>query len=80
MRPYRADLHLLPNALDLNRYRFRLREEPQPRMVWLRAFHEIYNPFLAAEVAALLGDSFPDIRLTMVGPDKGDGSLPRSES
>ncbi|HYJ48027.1 MAG TPA: glycosyltransferase family 4 protein, partial [Pyrinomonadaceae bacterium] len=73
MRPYRNDLLLLRNGIDLNRYRFRLRENPAPRLVWLRAFHQIYNPSLAPRVVALLQEEFPDIRLTMIGPDK-DGS------
>jgi len=75
MKSYRADLQLLPNALDLNLYSFRLRSKPQPRLIWLRAFHNIYNPQLAPRVLSLLADIFSDIRLTMVGPDKGDGSL-----
>ncbi len=78
MSPYRADILLLPNALDLNVYPFTARTSPGPRLVWLRAFHEIYNPGLAIRVLALLRPEFPEIRLTMVGPDKGDGSLRRA--
>ncbi len=79
MKLYRAKLRLLPNALDLNKYSFRLRSKPQPRLIWLRAFHEIYNPLLAPQVLALLVGTFEDIRLTMVGPDKGDGTLQRTQ-
>lgn len=75
MSPYRRDLSLLPNPLDLSSYRVRMRENLQPRIVWLRAFHEIYNPSLAPQVLSLLATDFPDIRMTMIGPDKGDGSL-----
>jgi glycosyltransferase involved in cell wall biosynthesis len=77
MRPYRADIRLLPNPLNLSSYRFSLREQPQPQLIWLRAFHEIYNPLLALKVVALLTADFPDIRLTIIGPDKRDGSLQR---
>jgi glycosyltransferase involved in cell wall biosynthesis len=80
MRPHREDLRLLPNALDLNAYPFRLRAAPRPRLVWLRAFHEIYNPTLAPEVVRLLAEAHPEVRLTMVGPDKGDGSLQRTRA
>jgi glycosyltransferase involved in cell wall biosynthesis len=73
--PYRADLRLLPNPLDLSSYTFRLREQPGPRLVWLRAFHAIYNPSLAPRVLAELSQDFPGLHLTMIGPDKGDGSL-----
>jgi glycosyltransferase involved in cell wall biosynthesis len=77
MRPYRSDLQLLPNALDLSNYPFHVRSAPHPRLIWLRAFSEIYNPSLAPRVIALLAEDFPDVSLTMVGPDKGDGSLGR---
>ena len=78
MSPYRADILLLPNALELNACPFTARTSPSPRLVWLRAFHEIYNPGMAIRVLALLQPEFPEIRLTMVGPDKGDGSLRRA--
>lgn len=78
MRSYRDDLEILPNALDLSRYPFRLRSRPEARLVWLRSFHEIYNPSLAPRIVAELAGEFPDLRLTMVGPDKGDGSLGRA--
>jgi glycosyltransferase involved in cell wall biosynthesis len=77
MRPYSSDLHLLPNALDLSIYRFRQRENPQPHLVWLRAFHETYNPLLALKLEPLLVPDFPGIRLAMAGFDKGDRSLQR---
>ncbi|HKQ80512.1 MAG TPA: glycosyltransferase family 4 protein [Blastocatellia bacterium] len=65
---------LIPNPVNLDNYRFQLRHRPSPRIVWLRAFHVIYNPALAPRVLSLLASEFPDIHLTMIGPDKGDGS------
>jgi glycosyltransferase involved in cell wall biosynthesis len=75
MRDYRADLKLLFNALDLSRQSFQERAVARPQLVWVRAFCEIYNPTMAPAVVAELAGEFPDIRLMMVGPDKGDGSL-----
>ncbi|HEY8187113.1 MAG TPA: glycosyltransferase family 4 protein [Pyrinomonadaceae bacterium] len=75
MKPYGDSLLLLPNPLDLDIYQFKQREQPQATLTWLRAFHATYNPGLAPKVVALLAQDFPDISLTMVGPDKGDGSL-----
>jgi glycosyltransferase involved in cell wall biosynthesis len=75
LRPYRTDIKLLPNPLNLRSYVFRHRERPAPNLVWVRAFDSIYNPSLAPRVLALLAPEFPDAHLTMVGPDKGDGSL-----
>lgn len=77
MSPYRSDLCLVLNALDTSRYSFRLRNSAKPSLVWLRAFHEIYNPSLAPKVLKLVSEKFPDAQLTMVGPDKKDGSLER---
>lgn len=75
MRPYRDSLVLLPNALDLARYPFRLRSNPQPSLIWLRAIGRIYNPAMAVYVVAALKEEFSGVRLNMVGPDKRDGSL-----
>jgi glycosyltransferase involved in cell wall biosynthesis len=75
MEPYREDLRLLPNPLDLDAYPFAVRERPGPRLVWLRAFHRVYNPALAPRVLARLVVDHPQATLAMIGPDKGDGSL-----
>ena len=79
MKPYRDSLRLLPNPLDLGIYKFKMRERPQPYLTWLRSFHANYNPSLAPRVVALLAPEFPDIHLTMIGPDKGDGSMQRTK-
>lgn len=75
LREFRSDIRIQPNPLDIGHYDFRLRAQPQPKLVWLRAFHQMYNPLLAVEVVALLATEFPALTLTMIGPDKGDGSL-----
>jgi glycosyltransferase involved in cell wall biosynthesis len=75
LRAFRRDLTLLPNAIDLEQYPFRLRQQPHPHLIWLRAFHRIYNPALASRAAALLNLEFPDLKLKMFGPDQADGSL-----
>ena len=72
---YNDALQLLPNALELELYEFRARRNPRPRLIWLRAFHKMYNPNLAVKVLALLTEDLPDAHLTMIGPDKGDGTL-----
>ena len=74
MRQYRQDIVLLPNPLDLTKYPFTRRQHPSPNLVWLRAFHDNYNPSLAVQVVALLAKDFPAVRLVMMGPNKGDGS------
>jgi glycosyltransferase involved in cell wall biosynthesis len=75
MRRYRGDIVLVPNALPLASFPFRARTEPKPKLVWVRAFHATYNPSMAPRVLAALVADFPGARLTMLGRDKGDGSL-----
>lgn len=74
MGTFHTDLKLLPNALHLSRYDFRLRCKPLPNLVWLRAFHSVYNPTQAVKVLSLISNSYPQSRLLMAGPDKGDGT------
>jgi glycosyltransferase involved in cell wall biosynthesis len=80
LRPYRPDLSLIPNALELALYPFRSRNAPRPRLVWVRAFHEIYDPSLAVRVLAEVRARHPEATLEMVGPDKHDGSLERTRA
>jgi glycosyltransferase involved in cell wall biosynthesis len=75
MAAYRPDFLIQPNPLNIDSYKFRLREKPNPYLIWLRAFHGMYNPTMAASVLALLTKEFPDVYLTMLGPDKEDGSF-----
>jgi len=70
-------IELIPNAIDLSRCRFVPRRNPLPRLIWLRAFHDLYNSVLAVETLAALRPDFPDTTLRMIGPDRGDGELGR---
>lgn len=74
MSSYHQDLVPLPNPLDLAKYPFKHRKHPASNLVWLRTFHDLYNPSLAVRVVALLAKDFPTVRLVMIGPNKGDGS------
>jgi glycosyltransferase involved in cell wall biosynthesis len=71
-------MHLVPNPIDAAAYRYRPRAPVQPHLVWVRAFHKIYEPELAVLALGELAGEFPSARLTMIGPDKGDGSLQRT--
>ncbi|MGD0778602.1 MAG: glycosyltransferase, partial [Candidatus Solibacter sp.] len=70
MKFWRSDIRLLPNAIDRSLYPFLPRETLRPKLVWLRAFHDVYDPWTAVRVLALLKDRFPDIALLMIGPEK----------
>lgn len=73
MRHCRSDIRLLPNAIDGSLYSYVERERVRPKLVWLRAFHEVYDPWAAVRVLALLKPRFPDATLLMIGPEKGEG-------
>jgi glycosyltransferase involved in cell wall biosynthesis len=79
MEHYCPGIWVLPNAIDLSLYPYRERGPARPELVWLRAFHEIYNPVMAIKVVRELALKYPAVQLTMVGPDKGDGSLQRTQ-
>lgn len=80
LRRHRSDLVLLPNAIDISTYPFRERRTLRPKLVWLRAFHSIYNPVLAVDVLAALAETNAGVELAMIGPDKADGSLDRTRA
>jgi glycosyltransferase involved in cell wall biosynthesis len=71
---FRNDIQLLPNALDMRQYPFTLRHNLSPQLVWLRSFHDIYNPSIVPYILEKLISTFPNIMVRMIGPDKGDGS------
>jgi glycosyltransferase involved in cell wall biosynthesis len=80
MSPYRKDIVLIPNSLFIKNYTFRLRSAPRPSLVWLRAFHDIYNPQMVPRLIDHLRIPFPDIVLEMIGPDKADGALQETQA
>lgn len=60
-------LSIIPNVIRLNEYDFVLRHRVRPRLLWMRAFSDIYRPWLAVEAVAQLLQRFPDAVLTMAG-------------
>lgn len=74
LRHVREDLALVPNAIDIETYLFRERTRAAPRLIWLRAFHRVYNPTLAVKTLERLTQANPDVHLTMIGSDSGDGA------
>lgn len=68
----------IPNFIELEKYPFKERLKLKPRLLWVRSFHQIYNPELAVKIIAALKKEHPAIFLTMVGPNK-DGSRARVE-
>lgn len=69
----RLKVQVIPNVVvRLGEYPYRRREEVRPRLFWMRAFHEIYNPLMAVRVLGRLRAVYPDATLIMAGQDKGE--------
>ena len=67
-------VQFIPNSIDLEAYSFIERSHLKPTLLWVRSFHEIYNPQMAVEVLNLACKKYPEATLCMVGGDK-DGSM-----
>ncbi|MCW3078898.1 glycosyltransferase family 4 protein [Segetibacter sp.] len=65
---------VIPNNISIGAYPFRQRTNCAPAILWVRSFHQIYNPTLGIRILYTLLKTYPGATLTMVGPDK-DGSL-----
>ena len=64
----------IPNALEIEKYRYIQREFNIANLLWVRSFSKIYNPCLAIHILKKLKDAGIPAKLCMVGPDN-DGSL-----
>ncbi len=72
---YQNEIMVIPNGIDIAAIAYKLRNSFSSDLIWVRAFHQTYNPELAVKVLSSLVKEYPKAKLTMVGPDKGDGSL-----
>lgn len=75
MKVYYPSIRLIPNAIDYEKYQKNTAENTIPTLLWLRAFHKIYNPELCPRLLAELNRRDLLVKLIMIGPDKGDGSM-----
>ncbi len=75
LTPLFSNIRYIPNGLSIKAYPFRLRDKVGRILLWLRAFHQTYQPQMAVQILANLVKEFPDVKLIMVGPNKNDGSL-----
>ncbi|OIQ36299.1 MAG: hypothetical protein BM563_11110 [Bacteroidetes bacterium MedPE-SWsnd-G1] len=60
----------VPNIIDISVYDFKKRESYLPKILYVRAFHQIYNPTMAVRVLAQVKEEFPEVCLCMIGPEK----------
>lgn len=64
-------IRVIPNIIDLDLYPFKIRRGIEPKMIWMRSFHPIYNPHMAVEVLKLIREEHSNASLVMAGLDKG---------
>ncbi len=62
----------MPNPIDISKFPFKLERSNANKILWVRAFTEIYKPQLAVNVLKKIKVNYPNATLTMVGPDKGN--------
>jgi glycosyltransferase involved in cell wall biosynthesis len=62
---------VIPNIIDIEIYPHRIRRCIKPKILWMRAFHPIYNPEMALRAFAIIRREHPDATMVMAGVDKG---------
>lgn len=63
-------LHV-PNFIEKSQFLYKWEANLGKKLLWVRAFTYIYKPEMAIRVIAKLKDKYPNIKLSMVGPDQG---------
>ncbi len=63
--------HIIENPINLSAYIFIPKKILRPRILWMRAFDEEYNPEMAIRVAGLLSKKYSDLTMVMAGKDDG---------
>jgi glycosyltransferase involved in cell wall biosynthesis len=64
-----ASIEVIPNALNLDDYPFRLRERVLPSCFYLRAIHRNCGALIAIEAMGRISDEYPTAKLNMAGPE-----------
>jgi glycosyltransferase involved in cell wall biosynthesis len=74
-RTFGLDASIVPNIVDLDRFRFRLREPLRPRLLSTRNFETLYNVSCTVRAFHRVQQKYPDASLTLVGGGSGEGAL-----
>ena len=69
----------IPNSIKIEDYKFQKKTYESIKLLWVRSFSEIYNPWLAIHILKALKNENIDAELCMIGPEK-DGSLESTKS
>src|SRR3982751_3570999 len=68
---------IIPNIVDVEKFRFRRREQLRPRILSTRNFETLYNLPCTLRAFRLVQDRYPDATLTRVGGGTQDESVRR---
>lgn len=74
-----VNVEIIPNALNIDDYPFKVRNGAQPTFLYLRAFHTGYGPLTAVKAFAIVQRKYPSARLVMAGPEFDD-ALPKCKA
>lgn len=70
--PKGLQIEYLPNSVNLTHFPFNPPNfNLDYKILWVRSFSEIYNPWLAVKILKELKSKYPNITLNMVGPNDG---------
>src|SRR3954468_1259563 len=68
---------IIPNIVDVERFRFRRRERVRPRILSTRNFETLYNLPCTLRAFRVVQDRYPDATLTLVGAGSQDAAIRR---
>ncbi|MFN7151555.1 MAG: glycosyltransferase family 4 protein [Microthrixaceae bacterium] len=82
-RTFRAwgyDVRVVPNVVETDPSIGGPRSSARPALLWMRTFHEHYDPLMAVRVVARVAQVRPDAHLTMCGADQGLFAATKAEA
>jgi glycosyltransferase involved in cell wall biosynthesis len=65
----------VPNAVDLDQFRYRLRQPLRPLLLCTRGFHPYYGVDVVVRAFAQIKREFPEARLLLVGKGPSEGEV-----
>jgi L-malate glycosyltransferase len=74
-RTFGIDATVIPNIVDLERFRFRERDPLRPRLVSTRNFESLYNVAATIRAFRIVQDRWPEATLTLVGAGSQEHDL-----
>ena len=64
-----VDVAVVENPVDYHDYTFNRKAVIRPKLLWMRAFSDIYNPLMAVRLAKRMAEKYPDFEMVMAGKE-----------